>query len=436
MKRLLIVAPRFAPSNAADGHRVRQSLPYYRENGWEPTVLAVRPEEVAAPVDPFLLRTLPRDAEVVRVGAVPRAWTRRVGLGSLEARALVPLARAGGRLLRERPFDAVFFSTTAMGVTALGPRWRRAHGVPFVVDLQDPWVNDYYARTGAPPPGGRLKYGLARALAQRAEPAVLRRAAHVVAVSAAYPEALAARYPWFSADRATVLPFGAPERDVEALRAAPVANPVFDRSDGLVHWAYVGRAGPDMAFALSAIFGALAEARRADPGRFERLRLHFVGTSYAEGGRARETVAPVAARFGLGDVVEERPHRVPYAEALQILLDADALVVPGSDDPGYTASKLYPYVLARKPLLAVFHERSSVVGVLRDTEAGVVVPFASGEPAAAVAARVGAAWLADDRWRTPPATDWGAFGAYTARAMTRRQCEVFDGVVAQVPPET
>ena len=46
------MAPRFAPSNAADGHRVRQSLPYYRENGWEPVVLAVRPEEVEAPVDP------------------------------------------------------------------------------------------------------------------------------------------------------------------------------------------------------------------------------------------------------------------------------------------------------------------------------------------------------------------------------------------------
>ena len=114
-----------------------------------------------------------------------------------------------------------------------------------------------------------------------------------------------------------------------------------------------------------------------------------------------------------------------------VLLDADAIVVPGSDDPGYTASKLYPTVLARRPLLAVVHEASSVVGVLRETGAGVVVPFASGEAVAGVASRLGEAWLEGGRWRAPPNTDWGAFGAYTARAMTRRQCAVLDRVVAQ-----
>ena len=85
LKRALIVFPRFTPSNAADSHRVRQSLPYYREAGWEPTVLAVDPDEVSAPQDALLLRTIPDDVEVVRTGALPRRWTQRVGVGSLEA---------------------------------------------------------------------------------------------------------------------------------------------------------------------------------------------------------------------------------------------------------------------------------------------------------------------------------------------------------------
>ena len=425
MKRVLIVSPRFAPSNAADSHRVRQSLPYYREAGWEPVVLAVEPGEVIAPQDPLLLQTVPDDVEVVRVGTVPRAWTQRVGVGSLEARALVSLARAGDRLLREQSFDLVFFSTTAMGVTALGPRWKKAFGVPFVVDFQDPWVSDYYDGDQSPePPGGAFKYGLAQLVARRLEPYVLRHAAHVLAVSPAYPQALTARYPWLSPDRFTVLPFGAPEHDFEVLRQVQVENTVFQPGDGFEHWAYVGIAAGMMSFALNALFGALAEARRADPARYDRLRLHFVGTSYAEGARAEKMVEPIAARHGVGDLVDERPHRIPYFQALQVLLDADALVVPGSDDAGYTASKLYPYVLARRPLLAVFHQASTVVDVVRQTRAGVVVPFASGMAPADLHDGLRERWFSG----ALPAvqTDWEAFAPYTARQMTCRQAVVFD----------
>lgn len=438
VKRVLIVSPAFAPSNAADSHRVRQSLPYYRDAGWEPTVLAVDPDEVAAPQDPLLLATVPADVRVVRTGAVPRVWTGRVGIGSLEARALVSVARAGGRLLhdaqrRGEPFDLVFFSTTAMGFTALGPRWQRMHGVPFVIDLQDPWLSDYHDRDGAPPPpGGVLKYGLSQRVARTCEPYVLRHAAHVLSVSPAYPETLVERYPDVSPSLFTVLPFGAPERDFEVLDTVQVDNPVFDPGDDLEHWAYVGRAGGDMDFALDALFAALASARAANPSRYDRVRLHFVGTTYAEGDRAAKMVEPVAARHGVADLVDERPHRIPYFEALQILRDADALVIPGSDDPGYTASKLYPYILARRPLLALFHEASTVVDVIRETEAGTVVTFASGEPVADVAARLGAAWL--DGPLPAVGTDWVAFEPYTACAAARRQADVFNAAVALAAP--
>ena len=433
MKRVLIVAPRFAPSNAADSHRVRQSLPYYRATGWEPVVLAVEPGEVGVQVDPVLLKTIPDDVPVVRVGAIPRAWTERVGIGNLEARAIGAVGRAGGRLLRAaqregQPFDLVFFSTTAMAFTALGPRWQRVFGIPFVIDFQDPWLSEYYDRPGAPaPPGGALKFGLAQATARRLEPYVLRRAAHVLSVSPAYPDDLVERYPWLTPDRFTVLPFGAPEYDFDMLRRTPAVNPVFQPDDGFEHWAYVGRAGGDMEHALDGLFSALAAARKANPGRYDHLQIHFVGTSYAPGDRAELSVAPVAARHGVSDLVEERPHRISYFEALQVLLDADALVVPGSDDPGYTASKLYPYVLARRPLLAVFHEASSVVGVVRETRAGVVVPFATGDPAEAIAARLGPAWF--DGPLPAVETDWEAFEPYTARAMTQRQADVFDAAM-------
>ena len=187
-----------------------------------------------------------------------------------------------------------------------------------------------------------------------------------------------------------------------------------------------------MELALRALFLALRRARERDPGRFARVRLHFIGTNYAAGRDAVEMVAPIAAACGVGDLVLERPERVGYFESLQCLLDADALVVPGSSDPGYTASKIYPYILARRPLLAVFHENSSVVDVIRRARAGTVVTFTSRDDSERISERLLQQWF-DPYPPARPQTDWDAFSAHGARAMTRSLCAAFDAVLAHGP---
>jgi hypothetical protein len=249
---------------------------------------------------------------------------------------------------------------------------------------------------------------------------------------------LKGRYSRLGDEDFTVLPFGAAESDYAHLRSNPVRQTFFDPGDGKRHWVYAGVCGDYMAFALRSLFTALRGVIESQPGLRKELRLHFIGTAYAPKDRAQRTVEPLAREAGLEDIVSEVTDRIPYFEALQCLLDADALLMPGSDDPGYTASKIYPYILARKPLLAVFHEKSSVVGILQKTRAGTVVPFSSADTVQAASDRILASgWLqslipdSSRRSQTKadlPSTDWSAFEPYTAREMTRRLCEVFDGV--------
>ena len=432
-RRVLIVSPHFPPINAPDHQRVRMSLPYFEEFGWRPTVLAVRPEEVEGTDDPLLEQTLPPGVEIVRTSALSARWTRRLGLGSLALRAWPAFWRAGNRLLARERFDAVYFSTTMFAIMALGPIWRRRFGVPYILDFQDPWIEDYYEQPGAPPPpGGRFKHQFNQWLARRLEPRVMRAASEVITVSPGYVEALRRRYPGVRVERFTVLPFGAPERDLEALPALDVRQTVFDPQDGRWHWVYVGRGGADMRVALRLLFKAVAEARAGDPQAWSNLRMHFVGTSYAPVGRAEMTVEPVARECGVADLVEERTGRVPYFEALQLLRQSEAILVIGSDSPAYSASKLYPCLLARRPLLALLHEDSPAVEILRRCRAGVVVTFrpddaraASASMRMALAATVAAA--ADKR---APDFDLAHFNAeHGARAVTARQCEVFDRAV-------
>ena len=86
-----------------------------------------------------------------------------------------------------------------------------------------------------------------------------------------------------------------------------------------------------------------------------------------------------------------------------------------------------------KPLLAVMHERRTAVDVMRDTNAWFVVTYPTTpteEQKAAAAELLAVRWADVLKRRSAPATDWARFERYTSREMTRRQCEVFDDVVA------
>jgi hypothetical protein len=410
------------------------ALPYFAEFGWEPLILKINPDEQEGIKDPDLCRTVPAGTRTWEAGCLPLGLTKWTGLRSVGLRSYFHLARLGDRIIRQESPAAAFFSTTMFPVMTLGANWHKRHGLPYVLDFQDPWFYERQKAEGGNPlseaylgvRNASFKSRLTSRIAGVLEPLALRRAAHVVSVSPAYPVSLCARYPWLDAKYFTVLPFGAAERDYDHLRACPARQTSFDRSDGKRHWVYVGRGGADMAFALRSLFLALNRLFASHPELRSSLRAHFIGTAYAPKERAEKTVEPLALEAGLGDIVSEVTDRIPYFEALQCLLDADALFVPGSDDPGYTASKIYPYILAQKPLLAVFHAESSVAEILKKTRAGTVVEFQSGETVEAVSERILATrWLSAPNAQLP-VTDWAAFKPFTAREMTRRLCEVLD----------
>jgi glycosyltransferase involved in cell wall biosynthesis len=427
VKRVLIVSPHFPPVNAPDVQRVRMSLPYYPAFGWQPVVLTVRPEVQEDAQDAALVDTIPADVPVTRTGALPVGLTGTVGIRNVAMRAFLHLYRAGGRLIRRDEIDLVYFSTTMFVSMVLGRLWKRRYGTPYVIDLQDPWFSTYYDDKPASdrPP----KYAAARRLHRVLEAWTMRRVDALITVSDAYATTLRARYPWITPEMCTTIPFGASELDFEVAERLAPARPAPAGGTSRVRGVYIGRGGPDMAPALRILFTALRDGRASHP-RFADVELAFVGTDYAPAGRARKTVEPVAAETGVAGQVTERTARVPYLEALAGLRQADFIVLIGSDDPQYSASKVYPCILARRPIVAVVHERSPIADVLRRTHAGVVVTFAGREDIAGPASRLAAAWAGVlDRLPAAPDTDWTAFAPYTARSLTERQCHVFDAAV-------
>jgi hypothetical protein len=274
-----------------------------------------------------------------------------------------------------------------------------------------------------------MKYAFSKMLGRALEPRVVRESAHIVVVSPAYPDLLRARYPELNGKGFTVLPFAASETDFEFAQASETSHNIFSSNDGFIHWVYAGAAGAIMERSIRSFFTALRSAAESDPEVMKRLKVHFVGTDYASASRARKTVEPIAAEFELNGVVEERTDRLPFLTTLKLLRDADALLLFGSDDPSYTASKIFPYILARKPLLVIVHEKSSICDIVRKTRAGTLITFNGEDNLAQTATRIRSQWF--DSQHAATVTDWKEFERYTARSMTASLCSVFAKSIPQ-----
>lgn len=424
--RILAVSPRFAPTNGADTHRLRLLLKHATACGWQVEVLAVNAMDVVGPVDPWLEETLPADVPVHRV----RAWRLQGwGLNGLAQRSIWPLYRKGCELLATGRFDLVFFSTTEFALHVLGPWWKNKYGVPFCMDYQDPWVNDYYRdHPEVVPPGGRFKYAIADRLHRMMERYVARACSGYLAVSAAYITELERRYGESVAGKPVLVrPFPAEPSEMAAIQSDSSQTAV-QRPHAV--WRYIGRGGPDMAKAASAFFQAWKRA--LDEGTLAPDAVHFeaYGTSYAAAGKGEKTFEPLAAGTVLAENVRENPDRLGYSDMLRKLMDSDALVAFGSDDPAYTASKIYPYLLAGKPLLAIFHENSSVVRLMHEAGGGVCVTFNEHTTQAELAGAIVGAWFLSFQFNGIKPLNILNFEPYTAKAQAKEIGAWFEEILS------
>lgn len=423
MKNVLIIAPEFTPSSYPPALRARFFAQHLPDFGWNPIVLTTDPSNYETAVDCENENLLDRGLQVVRTKALPVKWTRKMGFTDVSLRTLWHHWHALNEVCRKRKVDLIFISVPPNFPIVLGRLAHARFGIPYILDYNDPIVTDRYSklpRNKRPP-----KWGIVRCLYGLLEPFALKRVDQIVGVADSYMAGLFSNYRWLRGTQATAVPFGVEPKDFEYVRTHPRKNPIFDAEGGYFHICQVGSGGPEMGNVLRTFFKALQTSRRATPELFSKVRLHFVGTTYA--GNTRQ-ILPYAREFGLEDIVDEHTRRVPHLDAIQILLDSNALLIVGSEARHYTASKIFPYILAGKPLLAVLHEESHGVKVLHEMHAGRAVTFGASRPLASIDAEIGNAirelLCSPPGWHPP--TLWEKFEPYTARAVTARLAEVFD----------
>jgi len=138
-------------------------------------------------------------------------------------------------------------------------------------------------------------------------------------------------------------------------------------------------------------------------------------------------------------VVSEVPPRLDYLDALSVQAQATALLLLGSNERHYTASKLYPALLAERPILAVYHEASTVVGVLRRAVLPPTARLVSYGDVDRAASRVEAVYealaaLVRNPVFDPTAVNLDAIGEYSAQSLAGKLATILDRAAASSSP--
>lgn len=422
-KRALIISPYFPPSNAADMQRIRMSLPYFKDYGWDVEIVTVDEQYSDLPTDDLLLQSVPTTIKIHTVKAFNKSWTSKLGLGSIALRSLWYYRKKVNQLLKDGNFDLIYFSTTQFPVCILGAYWKTKFKVPYVIDMQDPWHTDYYKNK--PKHQQPNKYWLSYPLNKFLEPIAMEKVDGLISVSDTYIHDLKKRYPNIKNVPAATITFGAFEPDMKIAidhqsKFPELLDPAFKNI------VYIGRGGADLHQAITPLFEVLATEVNNKPTVYNQLKFYFIGTSYAPEGQGIPTIVPLAKQYNLQNNVIEITDRISYYHTLATLLKADGLFIPGSDDPAYTASKIYPYLLTNKPLLTIFNSLSPAITVLQ--EYGVAHNY-SYDKTIDVASKIDAYLKQVIEGPAEIVYHPDAVKKYDAENMTLQQCNLFNRII-------
>lgn len=427
MKRLLIISPYFAPSNAADMQRIRMSLPYYKQYGWDAEVVTVQQHYLDVPTDDLLTETIPGDIKVHTVKAFNKKWTQKLGFGSIAFRSYWHFSKRVDELLAGKKFDLIYFSTTQFPLCVLGAHWKKRFGVPYVIDMQDPWYSRYYHNR--PKDERPAKFRFSYTLHKYLEPIAMKNVSGLTSVSEGYITDLKDRYPVIKNIPSATITFGSfmPDLNIAIKNKDRFINLLDANCKNVI---YIGRGGMDMYKAITPVFKMLKQGLNEQPQLYKKLKLYFIGTSYAPPGTGSFTILPLAKQLGVENNVIELTDRIGYYHALATLKQADALFIPGSDDPKYTASKIYPYLLVKKPLLAVFNSKSSALTILK--QCGVTNAY-SYDATAQIESKITAFFNSTLSNRGDDLEyNEEYIKQYSAQNLTKKQCNLFNLVLSSI----
>lgn len=378
-RKVLMITYLWPPMEGVGLMRVSKFAKYLPEYGWEPVILTVRPAsgnpsgQADQPAGMKVHRTAYKDI----IGNIKRPFAGSRGNAGRDSGVKTAHAAArkntvssfvremiampdeqigwyrsgfeeGKRIIEEERVDLIFSTSPPETAHLIGRALKRQSGLPWVADLRDLWSDDHF----------RNRIPLKKAMLKIIERKVLGDADSLVTVSRPWAERLCASLEK-SCKRAEVVENGFDEADF--------GNRVYGHNEKFTI-TYTGKLHKEHQD-VDRLFKVLA--RLIFEKKIDRSKIQIV---FYILGYDRPDIDAMAARYGLNGIVTAH-EKVSYDESVRIQGSSDVLLFVqwrGRGSEGWYSAKLYDYLGARRPILALSERGGIIEDIITRTSGGII----------------------------------------------------------------
>ncbi len=424
-RRVLLIAYYFPPILGGGTFRPLKFAKYLPEFGWDPIVLCAQPGP-EHDLDPDLLEELPKSVVVERVGhlrpqQMEDAWLKVWNLlWKLRLRRLaghvepykvlrwlwpdpfitwvVPAYRAARRLIRQYQPDVVMTSSPPHSLQLVGLWLKQTTRVPWLIDFRDPWAGNKL--TPAPT-------NTHEAMNLRMTLRVVSLAESVVAASLGMADFLNHISDGELCDKLRVIPNGFDPADFAISPSSDYPNKFRILFPGTLY-------NNQRADAFLNSVDWLVSTRQLPS---EHLSVEFVG---------RDGTG-VGARFADRPWFRQRPP-VTHRKAIELMRNASVLLLLVPSRISYIHSgKLFDYLGATRPILAVVPPDSEVAKLVEAASAGIV---AAADDESAIASAILTLYERWQQGRLEVKPNQDVIARFDRRLLTRSLADLLDRTLA------
>lgn len=352
------------PAGGGGVQRASKFVKYLPDFNWQPLVLTVkeeahqlRDESLQADIQPGtpvitapLWRLPPRLPWRVR-----QFFTRWFLLIDEQIGWLPGAVRLGMKATHRGQIEAIFSTSPPYTAHLIARKIHLQTNIPWIADFRDPWIGNF---------SSHFPSGWHRSYAANWEAQIVQAAARVTSVSQPINRAFLTRYPQLPAERFVVIPNGYDPQDFEKWDDQP-SRMYSSAGDGYLKIVYTG-----------SLYGSRQTARHflhglrlaIDQLTEAKIRVQMVGNFNPD------VVGQISAMRLTGYV--QLTGYQPHKKSIELLRSADLLLLiigSGTGMEGVVTGKIFEYLAARKPILALVPP-GSAAELVCSARAGVVVP--------------------------------------------------------------
>ncbi len=354
MKNILILYSHWPPSNLAGIHRARLISNFLHDLNWNPIILTVHEDYYEEKLDEDIVKTVNPKTEVIKVKAKEVKNSNRL-VGDITLRAFGNLKREAINIINSRKIDFLWAPIPSFYSAILARKIHNETGVNYGIDYIDPWVDSFVGQQKL-----FSKAWISNKVAKIMEPYSVKKACLISGVSTSYYQGVLDRNFKNKEISHVGMPYGFDPSDHKIV----LDNIEYPWKEGEEVYLYAGALLPKSTYFLDLFFKEIQHLKQAGQW-LENKKLYFVGTISS----TAKSIGDYAEEYQISDIVIEIKSRFPFLHILNFLNKAKGVMVFGTTESHYTASKIFQSLLSEKPLFGVFHYESTVVKILEECNA-------------------------------------------------------------------